>query len=152
MEAFATVDDLALRWPREFTEQEVPIVETALLDASGYIASEMHRYRVPIDPDNEIQAINLKKVTCSVAKRSLMPTLDTGGGGFAAPISKMSEQAGVFSASVTYANPMGDFYLTKAEKESLGIGRVLVGSVRAAMKDLEAEREKHAHDADANEG
>lgn len=150
MEPFATVDDLALRWPRTFSEGEIPIAEAALLDASGYIASEMHRSHVEIDPDNDVQAQNLVKVTCAVAKRALMATLDGGGGGaFAAPVSKLSEQAGVFSASVTYANPMGDYYLTKPEKESLGIGRVLFGSVRAAMHDLEAVEDANNPDAPA---
>lgn len=150
MQSFAGVGDLAARWPRTFTEQEIPIVETVLLDASAYIASEMRRSRVPISCEDELQSLNLVKATCGVAKRALMPMLEAGGGGgLAAPVSKLSEQAGVFSASVTYANPMGDYYLTKAERESLGIGRVRVGSVRAAMFDME-ERDRHGADADAD--
>ena len=44
---------------------------------------------------------------------------------------------------------MGDYYLTKPEKESLGIGRVLFGSVRAAMRDLEAVEDADSPDATA---
>lgn len=141
MLTFATVEDLEARW-RPFTDEEAARAEVELQDTSAFIMSQMRKYRRPIIPDDEIQAYNLKWVTCAVAKRGLQPSFDSDDGGMGAPVSKLSETADVFSASVTFANPLGDRYLTKQEKLALGIGRVLVSSVRAADFDMEKRREQ----------
>lgn len=136
MEPFATVEELEARW-RTFTDEEAARVEVELLDATAFIAAQMAHSRVSIDPADEYQAYNLTWVTCNVVKRSLQQEFDAPDSGFGAPVSKYSEQADVFSASVTFANPLGDRYLTKQEKQALGIGRVRIGSVRAADFDME---------------
>lgn len=141
MESFATVEELEARW-RMFTDAERERVEAELLDTTAFIRSQLRRYRVPILPEDEVQEYNLRWVTCAVAKRSLQAEFDSGEGGMGGPVSKYSETADVFSASVTFANPLGDRYLTKQEKQALGIGRVLVGSVRAADFDMEKRREQ----------
>lgn len=47
----------------------------------------------------------------------------------AAGATQSSETVGPFSESVTWANPSGDVYLTKAERSLLGCGRARVASV-----------------------
>ena len=133
MEPFATVEDLEARW-RTLAEEERPVAETTLLDATAFISAEMARSHVNIRPDDEVQHQNLVAVTCAVTKRSLLMAFDSGN--TLTGVSKYQEQADVWNASVTLANPMGDMYLTAQEKRLLGIGRTVVGSARAAMRDM----------------
>lgn len=133
MEPFATIEDLEARW-RTLTEDEQEQAGTTLLDATAFITAEMRRYHVPINEDDEVQHQNLVAVTCAVAKRSLLMAFDSGN--TLTGVSKYSEQADVWNASVTLANPMGDMYLTAQEKRLLGIGRVLVRTALVAMKDM----------------
>lgn len=141
MEAFATTDDLSLRW-RELTDDEVEIASERLLDATAYITAQLAKYRVPLieegDEGYEVQRRNLKAVTCNVVRRSMASTGSAVGDSAGAPVSMETVTAGVFSQTYQYSNPLGDLYLTKAEKETLGIGRLLVSSVRVAMVDREA--------------
>lgn len=133
MEPFATIEDLEARW-RTLTEDEQAQAETTLLDATAFITSEMKRSGVLVEPDDEVQHQNLVAVTCAVAKRSLLMAFDSGN--TLTGVSKYQEQADVWNASVTLANPMGDMYLTAQEKRLLGIGRLKAGSARAAMRDM----------------
>lgn len=133
MEAFASVEDLEARW-RTLTDDERAVATTTLEDATAFISAEMRRYRVPIAEDDEVQAQNLVAVTCAVTKRSLLMAFDSGSS--MQGVTKYSEQADVWNASVTLANPMGDMYLTAQERRMLGIGRVMVGSARAADFDM----------------
>ena len=133
MEPFATVSDLEARW-RTLTQEEAATASTTLLDVTAFITAEMRRSGVRVMPDDEVQAQNLTSVTCAVAKRCLLMAFDSGAD--LAGVSKYQEQADVWNASVTLANPMGDMYLTAQEKRLLGIGRVLVGDARAAMLDM----------------
>ncbi len=133
MEPFATVEDLETRW-RPLTEDERTVAETTLLDATAFISSELARSHVYVNPDDEVQNQNLVAVTCAVTKRSLLMAFDSGN--TLTGVSKYQEQADVWNASVTLANPMGDMYLTAQEKRLLGIGRTVVGSARAAMRDM----------------
>lgn len=141
MEAFATTDDLRLRW-RELTDEEAKVAGERLLDATAYITSQLSKYRVPLldegDDGYEVQRRNLKAVTCNVVRRSMSSTGSALGDSAGAPVSMETVTAGVFSQTYQYSNPLGDLYLTKAEKESLGIGRLLVSTVRASMTDREA--------------
>lgn len=140
MEPFATIEDLEARW-RTLTEDEQAQAETTLLDATAFITSEMKRSGVLVEPDDEVQHQNLVAVTCAVAKRSLLMAFDSGN--TLTGVSKYQEQADVWNASVTLANPMGDMYLTAQEKRLLGIGRLKVGSARAAMRDMRGCDEEH---------
>lgn len=44
-------------------------------------------------------------------------------------VTQQSQTTGPFTASVTYANPSGDLYLTRAERRVLGCGRTRAASV-----------------------
>lgn len=125
MKAFATTVDLQARW-RTLTEDELAMAEVELQDASAFIAGEMRRYDVAIDPSDEVQSQNLVRVTCEVVRRSMSPRLDASEGTPLAPFTESTITADVFTESYKYANPLGDYYLTAADKQSLGIGRMRV--------------------------
>lgn len=125
MEAFATTDDLQARW-RTLTEDELAMAVVELLDATAFIAGQLSKYDVAIDPSDEIQEQNLKRVTCDVVRRSMSPRLDSAQGTPLAPFTESTVTADVFTESYKYANPLGDYYLTAADKQSLGIGRMRV--------------------------
>lgn len=137
MIAFATVADLELRMGRTFAADELAMVDAYLLDASAFIQSQLDKYGIAVDIADEVQAQNLKKVCCSVTKRSLAPVLRGGqseGFGYA-PLSGYMQTAGAFSEQFTYANPQGDYYLTDSEKKSLGIGRMRMRSIPVHIEE-----------------
>lgn len=137
MDAFATIDDLTARW-RELTEDEEARATEELLDATALITALLNKYRVTIDADDEVQARNLMVVTCSVVRRAMSADQTTSGAG-AFPLSSVTETAGVFSATYSYANSLGDKFLTNAEKRLLGIGRMRVGQMFAYVPTEEDE-------------
>ena len=128
MEAFATVDDLEQRW-RPLEESERTFAGTALLDATAMIANLLRKYRVEVDPNDEVQKHNLCRVTCNVVMRTMVAMQN--GNGDIDPYTQQTVTAGVFSQTYMYANPNGDFYLRAEERRSLGIGRMRIGSLAA---------------------
>lgn len=115
--AYATVSDLEARW-RTLDEDERAVAEVKLSDASVYL-----RGRVPdldqrvadgvLDPDIP------KIVVCGMVKRAMnTPGLGADGG-----LASAQQSAGPFSQSLTYSNPDGNLFLSKAEKQLLGIGK-----------------------------
>lgn len=119
MEAFATVADLeARRGP--LTAEQKSRAPAALEDVSAAMAALMGRSGVAVDPEDAVQAANLRTVCCSAAYRML-----SAAGGV--PYTQASRTAGPFSASVTLANPNGDLYLTKQERALIGLGRARAG-------------------------
>lgn len=134
MEAYATVEDLEGRW-RALDESERARARTQLEDASAFIAAQLRRYRVTVDPADEVQSQNLKSVCCSVTRRSLAQSF--AGDSTGSQYTGQTVTAGVFSQTYTYANPTGDMYLTVAEKRLLGIGRALVAQVMPYTERLD---------------
>lgn len=114
MDAFATVDDYQGRYGEVDDAKRLALL---LDDATAFIASQPGFTR---NPDDSTQAANLVRVTCAVVHRSLSA-------GDLAGIQSYSEGAVGYTASVTPYNPSGDFYLTKAERRSLGISGGRVG-------------------------
>lgn len=115
MDAFATEYDYMLRYGQP---DGCADIATLLSDATAFIASQPGFVR---NPDDSTQAANLVRVTCAVVHRSLSA-------GNLAGIQSYSEGAVGYTASVTPYNPSGDFYLTKAERRSLGISGGRVGA------------------------
>lgn len=143
MQAFATFDDLRKRWPEAagLTEDQIQLAETRLLDVSADIALQLRRSHVRLLYEGEDgydeQRQALVSVTCSVVRRS-MQSIVAGGGLPTAPVAMETVTAGVFSQTYQYSNPSGDSYLTRSEKDVLGIGRMRVSTVRVGMRDREA--------------
>ena len=108
---FAEVTDLEARW-RTLTTEEQAQAEVLLEDASAILAS-----KVVVDPTDTEQAYNLKMVVCNMVKRAMLA-----GDSAALGLTQESMTAGPYTQAYTYSNPTADLYLTKTEKQLLGIG------------------------------
>lgn len=114
MSAFATVTDYTKRYG-EVTDTEQ--LEVLLEDASNYLLS-LYIQQWDTDykeGDHQMFDKNVCAVTCAVVARVLNTPAGMEG------VSQMSQGADIYSASYTFSNPAGDFYLTKADKERLGL-------------------------------
>ena len=118
--AFATYQDIEERW-RTLTADEQTRAIALLDDASAMLTA-----LVRIDTTDQQQAALLKQVSCSMVIRSLVAFASSAFG-----VDQMQASMGPFGQTVHYANPSGDMYLTKLEKQLLGIvggsgkGRIL---------------------------
>lgn len=118
--AFATVADLEARW-RDLSDAEEARASVLLDDAAAYLQS-----LVEVDPDDEVQAANLKMVSCNMVKRAMSSAASDAFG-----VTNAIATMGPFSQQVAYANPSGDMYVSKSERAILGIGTATIGSIRA---------------------
>ena len=75
---------------------------------------------------DEIQAANLKMVSCNMVKRAMSSSASDAFG-----VTNATATMGPFSQQVAYANPSGDMYVSKSERAILGIGTATIGSIRA---------------------
>jgi hypothetical protein len=115
MSAFATKEDYINRYGVVLDEVKL---ECLLEDASNYLSalylqefgSEYKEGEHPMFDKNACA------VTCGIVSRSLNVPVGMEG------VSQASQGADSYSASYTFANPTGDFYLTKSDKQRLGIG------------------------------
>lgn len=112
---FATVDDVATRW-RTLSESETTRCTALLADASDLIRTSCPNWQTASET-------SLRRVTCAAVIRALQS-------GDMMGVSQTSQTTGPFSEQVTYANPGGDLYLTRAEKKTLG------GVQRVAQFDM----------------
>lgn len=119
MTAFATHAELAARW-RPLSSDERERATVLIQDASDEIRQRFPDIdaRIEAYSDNPATGINprlVARVCCAMVKRAL-----TGGVEFDG-VSSYQEATGPFSESVTFQNPNGDLYLTKAERKLLGV-------------------------------
>lgn len=119
--AYATVADLEARLGRPLTEDERAQASALLDDASAMLAALVS----PIDPDDPVQAANLKSVSCAMVSRAILS-----GANGAYGVTDSTATMGPFSQRLAFSNPTGDLYVTKAERALLGIGRAVIGSIR----------------------
>ena len=110
MAAYAFFDDYAARYAADPADKKR--IEVLLGDASDLIES--------MQPSGTASASLLTSTVCAMVYRAMA---SAGMGG----ISQYSEGAAGMTASVTYANPHGDLYLTQVEKDALGIGGGCIG-------------------------
>ncbi|MDD7465491.1 MAG: Gp19/Gp15/Gp42 family protein [Actinomycetaceae bacterium] len=106
---FATVQNLESRW-RKLTDAESAQAEVLIADASDLIKVECPRWNTANDA-------TLTRVTCAIVKRAMSKPL---GIEAAQGASSASMTAGPYSQQLSFSNPAGDLYLTKAEARSLG--------------------------------
>jgi Phage protein Gp19/Gp15/Gp42 len=126
---FADVGDLQDRW-RALSEEESSRAAVLLDDASAIIEAECPGLTAKVE-DSTVSALVVKQVVCGMVKRAMVN--EVGG------VSDTQDTAGPFMHGVTYANPMGDLYLTRADKRRLGYG-----GQRASSVDLAPEAEPPA--------
>lgn len=104
---FASSDDLKARWP---DLADTKLAETLLSDASQLIRDTCPGWA-------HASKATLIAIACAMVKRAMIAGSDNAG------LSSTQETAGPYSQTLTYSNPTGDLYLTRAEKQRLGQGR-----------------------------
>lgn len=131
MKSFATKEELEARW-RPLKEDEAKRAETLLSDASVKIALECEKagvaYKFENGEDGALMHANLSMVACEMVKRAMLSSVNQ------APVTQQGITVGPFNGSLTFANPTGALYLTKAEMRSLGIRKFRVGTLDPACK------------------
>lgn len=112
---FATLLELKKRW-RGMTPDQEQDAETALEDASQFILDVAPRAGEK-DPKTR------RRIVCAVVKRSMQVPEDMLG------MESNNTQAGPYMSQRRAVNPHGDFYLTKLERQSLGVGKQRTGDM-----------------------
>ncbi len=132
-EPFAEVEDLRAWWP-DMPPGSDDHAKKLLLGASQFIVNA-NDGQVP-----EVADITLEQVTANIVRRAMSVPDEVAG------YSQMQLGAGPYQRSGTVQNPNGDFYLTKQEKQQLGVGSqkayevdLLAGSRRAYEKARRAQ-------------
>ena len=116
---YASASDLQARW-RPLSTEELIRADVLLEDAAARIDS----YAPPptegdlSDTQTRVRLI----ISCEMVKRVMVNATGPG-------VTQRSDTAGPFTAQVTFANPLGDLYLTKADKRLLAGGRQTAGNV-----------------------
>lgn len=113
---YATSQDLADRW-RPLTTEEAARADVLLADAAVRIRAACSTVdeRLAADPQ-ELDPDIPKLVSVEMVRRAMLAPVDQ------AAMTQIQQTAGPFSQGGTFANPTGDLYLTKAEKQMLGCG------------------------------
>lgn len=119
IEPFATADDYEARYGI-VEEADRSRLKPMLLDATTYIIARIGY--VPTHGEDEIFDNNAKAVCLSMVHRAF--------GRKTQGITQMSQTGGSYQKTLTYSNPDGDVYLTKQERELLGIDGGSIISVR----------------------
>ncbi len=126
MTAYATVEDLQARMKRPLGPTEIDHAETLLAEASSEIDA---RFRVRgWSVESRLGAgllteDDLRAVVCRMVRRALLGDDSMEG------VRTLQQVTGPFSDMVTYANPMGDLYLSKADLLRLGLAGQCVGGL-----------------------
>lgn len=115
MDPFATVDELMLGWMgRELDERGREVARELIERASAQLYAMLARRGIEVDPSDDIQRTNLRTVTLNMVRRSMASGGPDG-------VSSISQTIGSTTASVQWANPEGAFWLSRADKEVLGL-------------------------------
>lgn len=123
MASFAEVTDLEARW-RPLTIAEQARATVLLEDASAMLRVEMPTIDARLAATPPTLDLQIPKIiVCKMVKRA-MQAGDEGAG-----VGSLQQTAGPFSQSTTFSNPMGDLYLTKAERKMLGAGGTAAFSI-----------------------
>ncbi|MGP5484372.1 hypothetical protein ACTXMZ_15455 [Brachybacterium alimentarium] len=112
---FATVPELRKRW-KGAPEDADDDLEVALEDASQFI--------LDIAPSAaQKSASTRRRIVCAVVKRSMAVPDEYEG------FSQVQMGAGPYQRTGSVTNAHGDFYLTRLEKQALGVGRQVASEV-----------------------
>ena len=120
-EPFATYGDLADRW-RHLTPDEQSRATVLLGDASAIVRSAVPGIDARIAAGDLDEGVP-KAIVCAMVKRVMQGPADLDG------VTQVQQSAGPFQQGVSFSNPSGDLFLTKSEKQRLGIGRQRAFSV-----------------------
>ncbi|MCL2492511.1 MAG: phage Gp19/Gp15/Gp42 family protein [Clostridiales bacterium] len=115
---FATVDDLIARYG-VVNEEDMPRAELLLADAAVIII----RAGGSENPEGTLTDA-YRVVSCAMVHRVLISPAWASLGA-----TQHNNTAGPFTESYSFQNPNGDLYLTRAEKKTLGLGGVRIGTI-----------------------
>lgn len=113
-EPFAENSDVAARW-RTLSAAEQARADVLLDDASAILRSLVPTVDAQITAGTLDPIVPLS-IVCAMVKRAMQGPVDLDG------VTQSQTTTGPFSTGVTFANPSGDLYLTKSEKQRLGLG------------------------------
>jgi hypothetical protein len=102
---FASSQDVADRW-RPLTSAEATVADTLVADASALIRARFPGIDAQV-ASGGVDAQVLTAITANMVKRALIAPADG--------ITQQSEAMGPYSQSQTFANPLGNVFLTAAE-------------------------------------
>ena len=123
MAQFATLDDYGARYGTPSDEKRV---EALLEDASAALASAYEQWHgSPYSPHvHQMFDDSAAAVCCAMVSR--VANVPTGMDGER----QYTQTGGPYSESMTYSNPGGDMYLTKFDRERLGLAGMRIGSIQ----------------------
>lgn len=124
MEAFATVADIEARW-KDLDSTEEARATALLMDASAMLSSQLGD--VEIEEGSTLDYA-LTAVCANMVIRAMSASASDLYG-----VTQSAMTAGPYTQSMSYANPTGDLYITKAEKAMLGIGEGYITSIQARI-------------------
>lgn len=126
MDAFATVADYIARCG-PVDDGDEGRVAALLEDASAYLRGAYRRHTGTryLAGANQTFDENVKPVCVAMVARAINAP------GAMAGITQQSQTAGVYSSSVTFANPTGDLYLGRSDLKRLGLAGCRVRSIDA---------------------
>lgn len=108
MAALATAEDYVARYG-EVDDGVLTRLDALLEDASAMIRVEAGE----VDDPDGVWAANARSVACQVVHRVLDRTMEG--------VTQVSQGVGSYSGAVTFSNPDGAMYLTRADRTRLGI-------------------------------
>ena len=112
--SFATVSDYVAKYG---PVDDTSVLQVWLDDATTYMTAQL---------GDRVASIDAAVLRC-VCRDMTHRAYDNGTPGI--PVKSYTQMASSFSETYTYANPSGDFYLTKSERKMLGLGGSTVGFV-----------------------
>lgn len=115
--AYATIEDLEARW-RQLADSEQARASILLEDAASRIDVAAPPAGPLTEPERRVRLI----VSCDMVKRAMQAP-------DAAGVEQTTQTAGSFSTQMTFANPAGDLYLSRADLRLLGVLRQKAGNV-----------------------
>lgn len=121
--AYAEVVDLEARLGRELGEDEAARAEVLLGDASAVLDG-----LVDVRDGDAEQAALLEMACCNMVIRAMAQSASDAYG-----LSSITMTAGPYTQTSAFANPSGDMYLTRLERQMLGISTGCIGSIRPMM-------------------
>lgn len=131
MEAFATVEQLEAGW-RPLSSDEQAVAAELLDRATAQLMAMLAERGIAVDGSDEVQAVNLRTVCCNMVRRSMASYGAEG-------VQSMSQTVGSTSASVTWGNPDGAFYLSRLDRQALGLAASGAGRMIRAATYAEGE-------------
>lgn len=116
---FATLEDLEERFSGELSADDKKRAAVLLGDASVMLIG------LGLNPDRmtRVDFLNAKRICCEMVTRALNVSDNMYG------MTQFSQTAGPYTMSFTPSNSSGEMYLTKTEKQTLGLGRARVHTI-----------------------